>query len=285
MKLLLLSTPRTGSTTMAGLLFQELHARGKCDGLLHEYFDEFYFNCYFDQLAMAKMLHSFRGASSDYFLEPGPGRQQGQLHLENGRIAFRAAARAGPLDVPAEVGRRLALLRDTTGDYLVNSHAAELTYGMIDAIADFGYEFVTLERSNKFEQILSWGIALATGHWVSTDQSRLTPPATGTLRFGRPEFDQIVWKLQDFDEKKQYIGPCRRLGYEMLAQPELALAAMGIANAPTSVPGPELAGLPVKSNGGLEEKLACFSNAGEILRWYERWQSDLASASLNTRRD
>jgi hypothetical protein len=268
MRLVLLSTPRSGSIAIAGLLFDYLTAAGRCHGLLHEFFDPFYFNCFFEERVIATMFGGFRGARADYHLEPGPGRFRCEFYLAEGQIKARRAAGTDRVDQEQEAGRRLLLLCETSSEYLLKSHAVELTYEMIDRLAGSGYQFAALERADKLDQILSWGIALANDRWVA-DDIRSRELIKGSLRYERSTFDAIVDQIRDYTEKKKYIGSCRELRHEMLVRPAEILETIGLREWSSLLPGSPTDGLPAKVNPPMEEKLAYFANSDELLRWYD----------------
>jgi hypothetical protein len=205
-QLVILSSPRTGSTLIYEVLAAALSQQPDFAGGLYEFFVGSYFTRRFRDVLVdghfSHRLNFFSDAPDTYSLVPR--MEDGILRCE------RTSHHPEIVDPRTEVLRRLDLLRQARGYYLIKLQSTEHFELTLDHFRD--HHFVCVERRSRFEQLLSYCFMRHTG--ISNAFQGIVVPPEGSIPSDAELFRHASRAIVRYYQAKPQLERTTTLVYE-----------------------------------------------------------------------
>lgn len=205
------SSPRTGSTIIGEILSLYLFRKHHYAGHLGEFFNPYTYNLFYKESdGFRRNLHAW---------EPGSYRETYVL-ADDGRIVRRKIFSDDKVDSPEnETARRVGMLTASPYEYFLHVHAWPLHSSALDYVFSNTSPILT-ERRDRWQQILSYGLAYGTKIFRATRHSRLPNVAENSIIFPRDVFLDLVGRIKKYDEFKARLSAAPVVCFEDFLEKE-----------------------------------------------------------------
>ena len=255
------STPRTGSVIVGEILCRYLIRKFGYKGHLHEMLNPYHYNIFFEDRDGYRINNQDKVDGS--YREEYSLRATGEIEKTKNFAAVKLS------DLETETINRVNLLKSSPFNYFVHSHAWPLHPPALDYMISH-VECVRTARRNRFEQILSYGLAYHTKIFRRTYGS--ADPVIDEASIHMPEkvISDLILRIKKWDELQHNWGKFPVIYYEdflKLKSPIDVLGFLGFADYQDFVKDDELKNMSIKAYPDNKERF--FSNIDVIQKMYE----------------
>ena len=255
------STPRTGSVIVGEILCRYLIRKFGYKGHLHEMLNPYHYNIFFED------RDGYRINNQDTV--DGGYREEYELN-ENGEIVkIKNFSAVKLINLEEETVKRVKLLKSTKHNYFVHSHAWPLHNAALEYLTN-DVACVRTARRNRFDQILSYGLAYHTKIFRRVQGSAAPVIVENSIVMPENVIKDLILRIKKWDELNTRWTTFPIVYYEdflELESPIDVLGFLGFADYKEFVKYDELSKMSIKAYPTDKEKY--FSNIDQIRKLYD----------------